>query len=396
MYDCLFQRELHGSASQNQSDPAHFIYNVAGQRSLVERLSLSHVFRAHQGCVNSVNWSADGELLVSGSDEGLIAVWNYQKQPYHNEEGNHSQLQFSFSSGHRANIFCTRFLPQTSSQYIISCSADNQIRLFNTLGWQSQVDRLLATPRHSLTDARARRARKYRRLDLEPTKVYRCHTDRTKKLATSPIEPQMFWSVSEDSTIRQFDLRTSHQCYGGGRGSLRCSDTLLVDLGPADVELFSIAVNPANPMEFCAGGSDGVVRVYDRRMLSSKQNATAAQRRDPLCAAYFSPKNIADQFSSAYSFRGHITGVNYSLDGREIVASFSHDHIYTFRVNDTQQYANFVIPDLLEKHQPPTLASSSTTTTKGLYEVYVNLKKSPRQQNNDDDDDNNLNDDDNN
>lgn len=41
----------------------------------------------------------------------------------------------------------------------------------------------------------------------ETLDIFSCHLGRVKRLATDPTEPFIFWSASEDGTIRQFDIR---------------------------------------------------------------------------------------------------------------------------------------------------------------------------------------------
>ena len=41
---------------------------------------------------------------------------------------------------------------------------------------------------------------------------YRCHRGRVKDIVVDPCSPHLFWSVSEDSTCRQYDVRENHSC----------------------------------------------------------------------------------------------------------------------------------------------------------------------------------------
>ncbi|KAI8924088.1 hypothetical protein BC831DRAFT_467499, partial [Entophlyctis helioformis] len=40
-------------------------------------MTLSQVLPAHTGCVNSLAWSEDGNLLLTGSDDLHLAIWRY-------------------------------------------------------------------------------------------------------------------------------------------------------------------------------------------------------------------------------------------------------------------------------------------------------------------------------
>jgi hypothetical protein len=48
------------------ASPRSFQRQVGADPSFVSRLKLSNVLKAHTGCVNTVGWSENGELLISG------------------------------------------------------------------------------------------------------------------------------------------------------------------------------------------------------------------------------------------------------------------------------------------------------------------------------------------
>jgi WD and tetratricopeptide repeat-containing protein 1 len=97
-----------------------------------------------------------------------------------------------------ANIFCVKFLPETSDEQIITCAGDHRIKLF-------RLD--------------------YNNPENSKVNDYKCHRGRVKKLATESGNPNLFWSASEDGTVRQFDTRLKHIC----RRDAPC-DTVLVNL----------------------------------------------------------------------------------------------------------------------------------------------------------------------
>lgn len=51
-----------------------------------------------------VNWNESGTLLVSGSDDQRVCVWDY---------GTRAILAV-IETAHEANIFCTRFMPNSA------------------------------------------------------------------------------------------------------------------------------------------------------------------------------------------------------------------------------------------------------------------------------------------
>ena len=111
--------------------------------------------------------------MASGSDDTKVSIWKY----------NENELMCSFPTDHMANIFCVKFLPNTNDQQLITCAGDNRIKLFNI------------------------------RDPANPTCFdFKCHRGRVKKLSTDPSDPHLFWSASEDGTVRQFDTRIKHIC----------------------------------------------------------------------------------------------------------------------------------------------------------------------------------------
>jgi len=70
------------------------------------------------GCVNALHFNSEGDLLASGSDDLDIVVWDWAKC---------KQLA-TFDSGHRANVFQSKFLPLEGHTHIVSSSRDGQVR----------------------------------------------------------------------------------------------------------------------------------------------------------------------------------------------------------------------------------------------------------------------------
>ncbi|XP_011622171.1 WD and tetratricopeptide repeats protein 1 isoform X1 [Amborella trichopoda] len=290
-------RELDSSKDVNQTLQMH--------SSLVRRLSLDKELEGHQGCVNAVAWNSKGSLLVSGSDDAQINIWSYANQ----------NLLHSIDTGHSANIFCTKFIPETGDELVASGAGDREVRVF----------------RVSHSSGRSPEERVY-----EPSALFRCHTRRVKKLAVEAGNPNVVWSASEDGTLRQHDFRECVSCPPSGSADQECRNVLLdlrcgakrslTDSPRHCLALKSCDISSTRPHQILVGGSDSFARLYDRRMLpplSSCQKRT----KPPPCVNYFCPMHLADHG------RLHLTHVTFSPNGEEVLLSYSGEHVYLMDVN---------------------------------------------------------------
>lgn len=83
------------------------------------RLQLYKKLEKHRGCVNTVSFNADGDILISGSDDQRLILWNWVTG-----KANHV-----FDSGHSDNVFQAKFMPYTGDRSIVTCAADGQVNL---------------------------------------------------------------------------------------------------------------------------------------------------------------------------------------------------------------------------------------------------------------------------
>ncbi|GKV09451.1 hypothetical protein SLEP1_g20950 [Rubroshorea leprosula] len=276
--------------------------------SLIQRLSQERELKDHKGCVNALAWNLKGTLLLSGSDDTQVNVWNYSGR----------KLLHSIETGHSGNIFCVKFVPETSDELVVSGAGDSQVRLFNLsrLGGRGHGDGSIA-----------------------PSAVYHCHTKRVKKLAVEVGNPNVVWSASEDGTLRQHDFREGTSCPPAGSSHQECRNVLL-DLryggkrSLADppnpkhtLALKSCDISSTRPHLLLVGGNDSFARLYDRRMLPP---LTSSQKRmsPPPCVNYFCPMHLSD--------RGHLmqlTHVTFSPSGEEVLLSYSGEHVYLMDVD---------------------------------------------------------------
>lgn len=92
-------------------------------KAFVQSLTLHKSLSVHRGCVNTVNWNEKGTLILSGSDDQTIAI----SHPFTGKK------LVQAVTGHRANIFSAKFMPQSNDQGVVSCSGDGAV-LYTNLG----------------------------------------------------------------------------------------------------------------------------------------------------------------------------------------------------------------------------------------------------------------------
>eukprot|EP00211_Chloroparvula_japonica_P007750 CAMPEP_0119141872 /NCGR_PEP_ID=MMETSP1310-20130426/31721_1 /TAXON_ID=464262 /ORGANISM="Genus nov. species nov., Strain RCC2339" /LENGTH=340 /DNA_ID=CAMNT_0007133361 /DNA_START=98 /DNA_END=1117 /DNA_ORIENTATION=- len=273
-----------------RKEMVHYNYHAALSSSVAvyQRMKLSATLSQHVHCVNTVNWSPDGQYLASGSDEGMCCIW---KHGYPEDES----LRYWWNTGHRANIFCAKFLPTGENNVVCTASGDCHIHVYDI----NQGSRGLSESTRGTDE-----------FLLEPFKKYECHLDRVKKLG--PVSAAVFLSAAEDGTIRRFDIRAPHACCltaGSFRPGHRCKDTLLAY--QRNREFCSIAVRPLNASQFIVAGSTADVLLYDQRM----------------------PKLPVSTYLPYEESEGRITGVAFNWNGLQIAANYSLRGVYTMDVD---------------------------------------------------------------
>ncbi|KAI3979004.1 hypothetical protein MKX01_016179 [Papaver californicum] len=313
--------------------------------SLVRRLSFERELEGHQGCVNSVAWNSSGSLLVSGSDDALINIWSYSSR----------KLLHTIESGHSANIFCAKFVPETCDEVVVSGAGDAEVRQFNL----------------SLLNAG-----KPGENAIEPSALFQCHSRRVKKLAVEVGNPNVVWSASEDGTLRQHDFREGTSCPPNGSSHQECRSVLLdlrcgakkslADPPKQCLSLKSCDISTTRPHLLLVGGSDAFARLYDRRMLpplSSCQTMT----KPPPCIDYFCPMHLSDRRTPSL----HLTHVTFSPTGEEVLLSYSGEHVYLMDVNTGgENVTKYSVEDVSELYK--LVPTTNRTTNEAATLVFGN------------------------
>ncbi|KAL5276009.1 DCAF6 family protein [Megaselia abdita] len=146
---------------------------------------------------------------------------------------------------------------------------------------------------------------------------FNCHNNGTSyEVLTIPMESNCFMSCGEDGTVRLYDLRQSTRCH-----KTCCKDNILVFSHSA---ITAMALSPISSTYLAAGSSDGLVRIYDRRFLTTTVptiTANGSSFTTPV-KAFAIPSDIKRPY--------RVTSVKYSTEGSEILVSYSSDYLYIF------------------------------------------------------------------
>uniref|UniRef100_A0A1I8JEX6 WD_REPEATS_REGION domain-containing protein n=1 Tax=Macrostomum lignano TaxID=282301 RepID=A0A1I8JEX6_9PLAT len=199
----------------------------------------------------------------------------------------------SIASGHRANIFSSKFLPMSDDLKILSAAGDGKINLID-LGQASN--------------------------DGGNVRSYACHRATVFDIVTSPTEADLFLSVSADGTLRQFDVRQpdsrhvdgyigeyDRRCIGYGRWVSQ-SKPVEVLSSKRLVRVTSLSFNPS-ATQLLASYNGGSLYLFDIKQTVPQSQLTAAPNAgcDPLHGGPLPTDAVPAEDSSGrivFRFRG--------------------------------------------------------------------------------------------
>ncbi|KAK9109350.1 hypothetical protein Sjap_017410 [Stephania japonica] len=254
--------------------PRTFANRFGSSQDLVRRLEQYRNLQKHRGCVNTVSFNAEGDILVSGSDDRMVMLWDWDI----------GRIKLSFHSGHHNNVFQAKIMPCTDNRSIVTCAADGQVRHAQILE-VGKVETVMLAKHHG----------------------------RAHKLAIEPGSPHIFYTCGEDGLVQHFDLRsrtatelfTCKSFHGNSRHM-------------PIVHLNAITIDPRHPNLFAVGGSDEYARLYDIR----KYKWDASDFGQPLES--FCPWHLIGNVHDV-----GITGLAFS-DQSELLVSYNDENIYLF------------------------------------------------------------------
>jgi len=306
-------------------------------RSSIQRLGLETTLQGHGGCVNCLQWSQDGDLLASGSDDLKIMLWKpFCQRP---------KASHVVRTEHRGNIFSVKFMPHTENRTLVSGAADYQVQV------------------HDVTQQKT-------------VTTFSNHMKRVKRLDVAQDCPNLVWSASEDGTVMETDIRAKPS-------EVSVLVNLMSVMGRG-AEAKCVSVNQKRPEWIAVGASDPYVRIYDRRQLKAKliefpadaqllyeRRAFLAQQprcvHGPAtldaCARYCVPGHLhrLEERPPTRGRRGRkeshrrllaCTYTAFSPDGTELLVNLGGEQIYLFdfldnssrKLIDTSWFNTFVNP----------------------------------------------------
>ncbi|CAL8110183.1 unnamed protein product [Orchesella dallaii] len=257
----------------------------------IDRLGLYAELDHHSGCVNCLEWSDDGRVLASGSDDVHVSIW----EPYRKKH------LIYLPTGHHGNIFTVKFLPNSENRALVTGAADYSVRVHDILA-------------------------------KEVMRVCTCHTNRVKRAVVDPNIPYLYWSAGEDGMIIQHDMRENHVCSTESKRPKNVMVDLRNYLGNK-AEAKCLAIDPVRPDFFAVGANDPYVRIYDRRMIKLSDEGRKADV--PFGAVqYFVPGHLPPKIGDyKRKYRSLAsTYVSYSPDGKELLVNLGGEQIYIFPV----------------------------------------------------------------
>jgi len=265
---------------------------LGSSEGLIKRLTLEWELEGHSGCVNTVRWNDEGSLVVSGSDDTFLNIYNPYKR----------KLLATIPSGHTGNIFHGIFLHGFDNRLVASCAADGEVRL---------------------SDVELGTARKVAE-----------HRGMAHKVASCMESPQVILSCSEDGCIRSTDTRIGPTA--GSQVITRVLNEQKI------IGLYSMDVHPLHSFTMAVVAKDEHTRVFDRRIM--RKEAMRPDKVRPVVTYTPSDQSLQDDLN----YQG-ATGVAYSWDGREIVSTYHSGRIFLFTTHQDKVCRQLKVPIKIPK-----------------------------------------------
>lgn len=304
---------------RNYGDMEHIVRNrLKTAPPFIDKIELEAELKGHNGCVNCLEWSEDGRVLASASDDFHVMLWD----PF-----THRQT-YDLVTPHDGNIFSVKFLPKRDNAVLATGAGDCRTFVFDI-----------------------------NRGNDFPIRKCTCHGQRVKRLATVAKHAQLLWSSAEDGKVLQHDLRTPHTCRSNDANVLINLRNHINDIP----EVKCITINPHRPEQMAIGANDCYARLYDRRMMSLMKlntNGETVKPNEPNgdniprdgCVQYYCPGHLSRNKEPVYSIfhQKAITYLTFSPDGNELLVNMGSEQIYLYDLNRPREPMFLQLPKFTE------------------------------------------------
>ncbi|KRY56217.1 DDB1- and CUL4-associated factor 8 [Trichinella britovi] len=254
-----------------------FGYKAMGSLHFVRRLTAMKTMEAHDGCVNCLDFHSAGRLLISGSDDCRLVLWDWAL----------GKPLVTVPSGHTHNIF----------QVFIYCFSTSKITVFKFL-LQAKFTPVLDDGGivTSAYDGQVRYLKVSPDGSVSISKQLVLHEEAAHSISIVSHNPNVILSCGSDGYVFEIDLREDVP------KRLFCTS----DVNGISYPLYSIAAHPRKPEEFAIAGLSNYVLFFDRRKIAQSPCAERRYRQE----SELESDNI-------------VTSIVYSHDGLELLASYS-------------------------------------------------------------------------
>lgn len=278
--------------------------------------------------VCSIDFSGDSKLVAIGTSESYIRVWSLDGAPLPNPDDPAAPaLSSRRLFGHAGPVYAVSFSPSTTnpggstgdgpstaSKYLLSCSADNTVRLWSLDTWSNLVvykshDNPIwdvtwgPFGHYFLTGSHDRTARLWSTDHIEPLRLYVDHDNDVDCVAFHPNNMYVF-TGSSDKSVRMWHITSGNTLrlfigHSAGVSAMACSpdgrtlasadhagSIILWDVekgrrkkrmrghGPGGIWSLSWS---AESTVLVSGGADGTVRVWDALLETSETGKVIAE-----------------------------------------------------------------------------------------------------------------------
>jgi WD repeat-containing protein 42A len=257
----------------------------AHPHGLAQSFDLHARLDGHSGCVNSIEFNDEATLLLTGSDDTNVCLYDTVTW----------KKLTTISTDHTANIFSAVMVPKTNNASLISCGLDGRTCMTSTRG-----DGSLAS----------------REFERSNDVVFRANYI-SSRLVFAQGDPHTAYMSSGNGGVVILDTRAKRKS-----GSFFCG------LDGVSRSCDAICASPVNPHVLGVGTNLPWAYMVDTRFIS-----TTASGRESAAFLTLGCHRVVSNNSG-------IGGMNFSARGDRIVVSYKSDDVYVYNVMDQVTRAN--------------------------------------------------------